>query len=52
MHDAPGEERLHKERRRRMQVRGLLWLALVVLVVTLLRAQMHDVFPRGWWRTW
>lgn len=38
---------------RRRQVRGLLLLALAVLVFSLLRAGLHHVFtPAGWWRLW
>jgi hypothetical protein len=40
----------HPERRR--QVRGLLWLALAVLIFAILRAGAHNVFTRGWWRLW
>jgi len=44
-------ERRGVERRR--QVRGLLLLALAVLVFSLLRAGLHHVFtPAGWWRLW
>jgi hypothetical protein len=37
---------------RKRQVSGLLLIAAVILVVALLRANPHDVFPRGWWRFW
>ena len=38
---------------RRRQVRGLLLLALAVLIFSLLRAGLHHVFtPAGWWRLW
>ena len=37
---------------RRRQVRGLLWVAAVVLVGSVLRAGVENVFPRGWWRLW
>jgi len=37
---------------RRMQVRGLLWLALLVIVFSVVRAGMHNAFPHGWWRLW
>ena len=37
---------------RRMQVRGLLWLALAVLVFSVARAGLHVAFPAGWWRLW
>ncbi len=43
--------RKHAERRR--QVRGLMLLAIAVLVFSLLRAGLHTIFtPRGWWRLW
>jgi len=31
---------------------GLLLIAAVILAVALLRADLHGVFPRGWWRVW
>lgn len=41
---------------RRMQVRGLVYLALAALAFTVLRATVHggwhSVFPRGWWHVW
>ena len=37
---------------RRRQLRGLLMLALIVLVFNLARAGLGRVFPRGWWRLW
>lgn len=40
----------HLERRR--QVRGLLLLALAVIVFAILRAGLHRVFSVGWWRLW
>ncbi len=36
----------------RRQIAGLLILAAVVLAVCLWRANLHDVFPPGWWRVW
>lgn len=41
-----------QDRERRMQVRGLLVLALLVLAVSLLRAVLHHEFGPGWWRLW
>ena len=41
-----------KRHERRRQIRGLLLLALVVLVFCLNRAGLHNVFTRGWWRLW
>lgn len=37
---------------RRRQVRGLLLLAALVLVFSLMRAGAHQVFTAGWWRLW
>lgn len=37
---------------RRRQVRGLLMLAIAVLVFSVLRAGVHRVFGVGWWRLW
>lgn len=41
-----------REHLRKRQVYGLLLIAAVILAVALLRANPHDVFPRGWWRFW
>jgi len=41
-----------RERLRKRQVYGLLLIAVVILAVALLRADLHAVFPRGWWRAW
>ena len=46
----PAEVQETKERRR--QVRGLLLIALVVLVLSILWAGVHSVFTPGWWRLW
>jgi hypothetical protein len=35
---------------RRQQVIGILLVAFAVLVVTLVRANLRNVFPPGWWR--
>jgi hypothetical protein len=37
---------------RRRQVRGLLLLVLLVIVFSIVRAGVHNVFTRGWWRLW
>jgi hypothetical protein len=47
---APATTRRQTERRR--QVRGLLLLALAILVFSLLRAGTHNIFTPGWWRLW
>ena len=43
-------EREQVERRR--QVRGLIVLAVVVLVWSVARAGVDRVFTQGWWRLW
>jgi len=44
---------LRKSVERRRQVRGLLLLAVAVLLFSLLRVGVHRVFtPPGWWRLW
>ena len=37
---------------RRRQVRGLVMLAVAVLIFSVLRAGVHRVFGVGWWRLW
>jgi hypothetical protein len=37
---------------RRRQIRGLLVLAVAILIFSLLRAGVHNVFTPGWWRLW
>ncbi len=55
------EERERRERahaigrvlaERRLQAAGLIALAALVLVVTVLRTGIHNVFLPGWWRLW
>ncbi|MGC2162803.1 MAG: hypothetical protein WA634_12890 [Silvibacterium sp.] len=41
-----------REHLRKRQVYGLLLIAAAILAVALLRADLHDVFPQGWWRVW
>lgn len=41
-----------EQRERRRQLRGLLMLALVVLVLAWWRMGWHRAFPAGWWRLW
>jgi hypothetical protein len=38
------------ERLFRRQVSGLLIIAAVILLIALLRADRHALFPPGWWR--
>jgi hypothetical protein len=45
----------HREREdveRRRQLRGLLLLALVVIVASIVRAGFGRVFPASWWHLW
>ncbi|HWZ12992.1 MAG TPA: hypothetical protein VNX22_07640 [Acidobacteriaceae bacterium] len=37
-------------RERRMQIAGLLVIALLVLVFTVLRAGWHAIVPHAWWQ--
>jgi hypothetical protein len=41
-----------REQLRRRQIYGLLLIAALILAIALLRADLHAVFPRGWWRVW
>ena len=41
-----------RERLRRRQASGLLLIACAILVIALLRANLHTIFPHGWWRFW
>jgi hypothetical protein len=41
-----------REHLRKRQISGLLLIAAAILLVALLRANLHNVFPRGWWRFW
>ena len=43
---------LAETRERRSQARGLLWLALLVIIGSILRFGIHRVFTPGWWRLW
>lgn len=31
-------------------LRGLVWLAVIVLIFSIVRAGLDRVFPHGWWR--
>lgn len=41
-----------REHLRRRQAYGLLLIAAAILIVALLRANPHQIFPHGWWRFW
>jgi hypothetical protein len=43
---------LLRQAERRRQIRGLLLLAAVILIFSLLRSGLHNVFTQGWWRLW
>jgi hypothetical protein len=49
--DTPlGNPGLRRERVR--QIRGLMLIALAILVFSIWRAGIHRVFTPGWWRLW
>jgi|GEM_PF-6790541 hypothetical protein len=37
---------------RKRQILGLLVLAAAVLMIAVLRAPAHTIFPHGWWHVW
>ena len=39
-----------QDRLRRRQLIGILLVAAAILAVALMRANWHDLFPKGWWR--
>lgn len=39
-----------QDRVRRQQIIGILLVAVAILVIALLRADWHNLFPTGWWR--
>jgi hypothetical protein len=39
----------HAQQRRR-QITGLLIIAAIILLVALYHADLHAIFPLGWWR--
>jgi hypothetical protein len=47
-----GQAETSEQAERRRQVRGLLLLAVAAIVIAILRAGVHNVFTRGWWRLW
>ena len=49
---SPVEASQAKQHERRRHIRGLLLLAIIILVFSLLRAGIHNVFTSGWWRLW
>jgi hypothetical protein len=48
----PAQASQPKQHERRRQLRGLFLLAIAILVFSLLRAGLHNVFTPGWWRLW
>jgi hypothetical protein len=52
MPQTPTSTTARRQTERRRQVRGLLLLALAVLVFSLLRAGTNNIFTPGWWRLW
>ena len=41
-----------QQHERRRQLRGLMLLAVAVLLFSIFRKGIHIVFPPGWWRLW
>lgn len=41
-----------RDQLRKRQVYGLMLIAAAILAVAILRADLHYVFPHGWWRVW
>ena len=37
---------------RQRQLRGMVWLAVLLLGASIARAGVGSVFPQGWWRIW
>jgi len=52
MPQQPVSSTARRQTERRRQVRGLLLLAIVILIFSLLRAGTHTIFTPGWWRLW
>jgi hypothetical protein len=52
MSQTPAPPTTPRQIERRRQVRGLLVLAFAVLLFSLLRAGLHNIFTPGWWRLW
>ena len=50
METSPEERRAALLRERLSQLRGLMWLAAVVLIFLLVRARPLMLFHPGWWR--
>jgi hypothetical protein len=49
---SPSSQSNAEQIERRRQLRGLILLAIVVLVFSVLRTGVHRVFTPGWWRLW
>jgi hypothetical protein len=52
LHETSTPRHSRRLEERRIQVRGLLWLALIVIALSIARAGLHTAFPHGWWRLW
>lgn len=52
MHTPGNTESEQRRRLIRVQSRGLIWLAFLVLALSVLRAGVRHVFPHGWWHLW
>ena len=51
-HNVPPTPDHPSNHERRAQIRGLLYLALLAIAFSILRAGIHNVFTKGWWRLW
>ena len=49
---AEAKHAVERQRLQRSQVRGLVLLAMFVLIGSIARAGVERVFFAGWWRTW
>jgi hypothetical protein len=52
MPQTPTSTAVRRQTERRRQVRGLLLLAIAILIFSILRTGTHNIFTPGWWRLW
>jgi hypothetical protein len=52
MPQPPTSTTARRQIERRRQVRGLLLLAIAILIFSILRTGTHNIFTPGWWRLW
>lgn len=48
----PSSRSNSEQQERRRQLRGLVLLAIAILIFSILRAGVPRVFTPGWWRLW